>query len=52
MHNKIVGVWQAAFAVQEGEVQCVFSQCFVVPLNDIDRFRLLLLIDYVDLLSC
>ncbi|MNL75515.1 hypothetical protein D3C87_2013360 [compost metagenome] len=48
-HDKVADVRQAALGVQENEVQLVFADCLVVPLDDIDRVHSLELVDSIQL---
>lgn len=48
-HDKVAYVGQTALGVQENEVQLVFSDRLVVPLDNVDRFHSLVLVDRVEL---
>lgn len=48
-YDKVVGMRQAAFGVQEYKVQFVLTYRFVVSLHDVDGFRLPIPIQCIDL---
>lgn len=50
-HHEVADVRQAAFRIQEDEVQLMLPHGFVVSFNDINGFRLLFSIQRIDLLQ-